>query len=462
MSVDLNNYFKLGLDSTNQATQQAGLINTIRTPADTTSAALNRVTFKVPKTGMLTADSHFNIRFLTGGVSNHNVNLISGALGAVKRMRITMGNKVLTDIERPSLHIIPHLYSRNTLTQLSDYHKHFIGCNYLLNTDFGDGTNSLNPYGSVAFTAANVVYQRQSNISTAGAPTYSLPLRLLGADFLNAASMPVFLLQNQEMIIELEFTNDSRDYAFIPNGAITAGSVSVDLNNIELVSTHIMLPDEVEQQQIMSLRNQPAQYPLIDTYLIRGVLPAGAGAQVGTPATERRSELYRLNVQNREVHKMLCVLKPLDGQAETVFANQRSLACGDENIQLKINGLNYFERPLTNSAIIYQVFKDYLDGMGLKFPVETCTGGSFVSKDQVVSTQFGEALKQEHYVGFDFKNGNQGVFGAGTVMKSAIEFEYSSLSDDDRVVESGARDMFFYVSVSKMLSIGNNVVSVSF
>ncbi len=461
MSVDLNNYFKLGLDSTNQATQQAGLINTIRTPADTTSAALNRVTFKVPKTGMLTADSHFNIRFTSTG-TGHNVNLITGALGAVKRMRITMGNKVLTDIERPSLHIIPHLYSRNTLTQLSDYHKHFIGCNYLLNTDFGNGTNTLNPYGSVAFTAAGALYQRQGEIGNGGAPTYSLPLRLLGADFLNAASMPVFLLQNQEMIIELEFTNDARDYVFIAGGTAGATSTSVDLNNIELVSTHIMLPDEVEQQQIMSLRNQPAQYPLVDTYLIRGVLPAGTGNQAGNPATERRSELYRLNVQNREVHKMLCVFKPLDGTDQSVFANQRSLACGDENIQLKINGLNYFERPLTNSAIIYQVFKDYLDGMGLKFPIETCTGGSFVSKDQVTSSQFETALKQQHYVGFDFKNGNQGVFGAGTIMKNAIEFEYSSLSDDDRVVESGARDMFFYVSVSKMLNIGNNVVNVSF
>ena len=100
--------------------------------------------------------------------------------------------------------------------------------------------------------------------------------------------------------------------------------------------------------------------------------------------------------------------------------------------------------------------------MGLKFPVESCNGGSFVSQDQVVSTQFLQALKQQHYVGFDFKNGNQGVFGAGTIMKNAIELEYESLSDDSRVTESGARDMFFYVSVSKMLSIGNNVVSVSF
>ena len=41
-------------------------------------------------------------------------------------MRTCILFEVLTDIERPSLHIIPHLYSRNTLTQLSDYHKHYL------------------------------------------------------------------------------------------------------------------------------------------------------------------------------------------------------------------------------------------------------------------------------------------------------------------------------------------------
>ncbi len=59
MSVNLQDYFKLGLDSTNNAGEQPGLINTIRTPADTRSASLNRVTFIVPMVGVLMAGAQF-------------------------------------------------------------------------------------------------------------------------------------------------------------------------------------------------------------------------------------------------------------------------------------------------------------------------------------------------------------------------------------------------------------------
>jgi hypothetical protein len=145
-----------------------------------------------------------------------------------------------------------------------------------------------------------------------------------------------------------------------------------------------------------------------------------------------------------------------------MFANQRSLAPGDENIQMKINGLNFFERPLTNSAIIYQVFKDYLDGISMKLPVETTTGTKFIKDDMITSSTFTQPIAQEHFVGFDFKNGNAGIFGAGTIMKSAMEIEYSRTPEDSGIQLSGARDVFFYVSVSKMLTIGNNVINVSF
>ena len=70
--IDIKSFFKLGLDSTDDAGEEAGLINTIRTPVDTQSRQLNRVTFKVPKIGMLTADSHINLRFTT---TKNNVGL---------------------------------------------------------------------------------------------------------------------------------------------------------------------------------------------------------------------------------------------------------------------------------------------------------------------------------------------------------------------------------------------------
>ena len=38
-----------------------------------------------------------------------------------------MGNKVLTDLENPSLLAVNDLYSQNTQQQLIDYHYHLMG-----------------------------------------------------------------------------------------------------------------------------------------------------------------------------------------------------------------------------------------------------------------------------------------------------------------------------------------------
>ena len=138
MSLNLNDYFNLGLDSTENATTQPGLINTIRTPTDTASSGLNRVTFKVPKIGMLTSDSHINIQFTTA-LSNVAPNLVAGALSCVERFRIIIDNKVLTDLENPSFLEVNNLYSQNTLTQLSDLHQVYLGNNFATRTNAATG-----------------------------------------------------------------------------------------------------------------------------------------------------------------------------------------------------------------------------------------------------------------------------------------------------------------------------------
>ena len=118
MSVNLNEYFNLGLDSTNNPIEEAGQINVFRTPVDTSSVNLNRITFKVPKSGLLTADSMLNLQFVlqdtTATDSQYTLNLINGAIGAIKRTRILLDNKVLVDLQRPGLPEIVKLYSRNT------------------------------------------------------------------------------------------------------------------------------------------------------------------------------------------------------------------------------------------------------------------------------------------------------------------------------------------------------------
>ena len=142
MSLDLNNYFKLGLDSTNDAVNEPGIMNTIRTPTDTASTTLNRITFKVPKIGMLTADSHINVQFLTSVMSaagRVTPNFVNGALGCVKRFRILMDNKVLTDLENPGKYTTANLYARKTPTQLADYHYHYLANQFKVDVRAADG-----------------------------------------------------------------------------------------------------------------------------------------------------------------------------------------------------------------------------------------------------------------------------------------------------------------------------------
>ena len=105
--TDLNSYFNLGLESTNQPIDNAGMINIFRTPVDTSSENLNRITFKFPKTGLLTGDTMITLQFVMSDSSNLTStltpNLANGAIGAIKRTRILVDNKSLVDLQRPGL-----------------------------------------------------------------------------------------------------------------------------------------------------------------------------------------------------------------------------------------------------------------------------------------------------------------------------------------------------------------------
>ena len=70
----------------------------------------------------------------------------------------------------------------------------------------------------------------------------------------------------------------------------------------------------------------------------------------------------------------------------------------------------------------------------------------------------------QHYLAIDFQNGNAGVFGAGSVQKTAMEIEYKTTPRvaTNPVQENRQYDTNFYLSVSKMLSIGARNVEISF
>ena len=465
MSVNLNDYFNLGLESTNQPIENAGMINVFRTPVDSSSTNLNRVSFKFPKTGLLTGDSMITLQFVlsdsAAATSNLTPNLVNGAIGAIKRTRILVDNKVLVDLERPSLPEVVKMYSRNTQVELSEKEYKLMGNQFKTQTN-SDGTEGFNTAetrliqdqstGAVSFTKNKILQEATSKV-------YGIPLKHLGADFLEQSSLPVFLLGSREIILELEFYSDCREYAVDPSGSpITSDACKVNLANCELVSTHISLPAEVEAQQIESMKKSPVTYPLKDTYLIKGYTNA---AVVG----DDKVETYRINFQNREVHNLLMVAVDNVPASKRITANQFANSMGDEKLQLKINGLNLFDRPIEKQPLMYQLTTYSEDGRTMKVPYNAyqVTNKSRLATKQSTDPLYLDYRGGFHYTKVDFSNANQGIFGSGTMMKTAAEIDYTHTpSSTASPNQEEVKDMYFYATISKLLTIGSNMVNISY
>jgi len=107
--------------------------------------------------------------------------------------------------------------------------------------------------------------------------------------------------------------------------------------------------------------------------------------------------------------------------------------------------------------------------MALKVPNQIYHGDRFSMECMEVAAASSDKgavrdyISTFHYLGFDFRNGNNGIFGAGTVQRQALEVDYSNTPRTNIKGNSATvKDVLFYASVSKMLSIGSNSIDVSF
>tara|TARA_R110002020_G_scaffold125423_1_gene282663 strand:- start:2644 stop:4044 length:1401 start_codon:yes stop_codon:yes gene_type:complete len=465
--TDLNSYFNLGLESTNQPIDNAGMINIFRTPVDTSSENLNRITFKFPKTGLLTGDTMITLQFTLndGGsamTSNLTPNLANGAIGAIKRTRILVDNKALVDLQRPGIAENVKLYTRNTQVELAEKEYAMLG-NQFRTTVQASGEEAINVDDMRYFNGdANVVgFNRNVIKQVATSKVYGIKLKHLGADFLEANSLPVFLMGHREIVLELEFHDDCREYIVDPNGgAFNAGDVKVSLADAELVSTHIMLPPDVEAQEVANMARQAVQYPLLDTYVVKGVVDT-AGIGLGSV----QDQTYRINFQNREVHNLLICNIDTVASAKRTIANQRANSLGGEKLQMKVNGQNLFDKRVEDQTLLYQLTTYSEDGRTLKVPFNAwrCDSASLANYRQATNPLYLDYRGGFHYLKVDFSNGNAGVFGSGTLMKTACEIDYSLVpATQTSPKQDEKRDVFFYVTISKLLSIGANQINISY
>lgn len=485
MSINLKQYFQLGTDTTNDAMDTPAVIQTYRTPTDTVSSLHNKVTIKLPKRGLLTKDSMIIVTpkakndFTTKDANYPMLNTVNGILGSIKRCSLLIDSKPLVDLEQPSFLENNKLYSRFTTAHLQDYHKFFLGNNFALETnetsssaDAARGKETLKKQNSIFFnseiTGVGKKFQSVRDKISADVLTnkrYGIYLYQLGFNFLKYNSLPVYLMKDREIELVIEFNADCRDWCFTNNQQVagtlielSSDDVNIALEEVELVSVHVLLDEEVEAEQRAMLQQNQVEYNLIESYLIRGTTTRPTGD------TTKQTELYRLNLQNREVHKVLTAFRQVNMATGTgnPLANQRAIAFGDETLNYRVNGTFVFDDDISNDALMYYLNSLYNNGNGLKVSPHAWSNSKLVIAqglaDDNTKDLYGGAF---HYIGQDFKT-NPGVFGGGIGFKVPLDIEYSytnGAAPDNALKE---HDALFYISASKMLRISANSVMISF
>lgn len=471
MALDLSEYFRLG-KTTDDMPLQEELYLTQRTAPETKSTSLNRVIFRVPEIGLLTRDSQIVLTPVNSSGNARALNPVNGILGCVRRTTLKIDGKIVESLEYPGLADVTDVYSRHTTAQLLDYDQFLHGSGQAVRVLRKDADAGVDQKGielmyrglPVDEDTANTISITKYPIgATRGASRkYGMRLVDLGIRFLELNNLPMYLMKSKPVTLEVEFDDDCRNW--VSGAAVAATDVSIDLDTVELVTSHIMVPKDIEQEGIMLLQDKPQMFNFVSRYMIPASLSTGV---VGTKV----NEVYRFNLQGRELHKFLMVFRD---DSNNFVANQASVCLGDEELQVRVNGQNLYDRPLTNPSLIYYQNQLYNEGRPLQVSLLQYMANSYTDGLGKAAGYHAATRGRFHYLGVDLSNGNMVVdksgrlvpmpYGGGVPQKSALEIDYSvtprltaSPAQDSRTVE-----VLVFVSVAKRLSIGRSAVEITF
>ena len=164
---------------------------------------------------------------------------------------------------------------------------------------------------------------------------------------------------------------------------------------------------------------------------------------------------------------MMCAVKnTITGTS--IMGNQFATSLGDESLQLKINGLNLFDRPINTQPMLYQLTTYSEDGRTLKIPynawaVTKQSLKAYLQPNLAINPEYFDYRGGFHYIKVDLSNANSGVFGSGTVMKTAAEIEHViTVRTETNPNQKTRMDVFFYATISKVMTLGQSQVNISY
>lgn len=484
-SPQIQDFFRLGLSQEDESLDDAGLVNTIRVAPESTSSLHNFCKFKFENVGLLTSDSGIMVQAQSNSTqAAAGLNMGAGILKAIKRVQVLIDGQTLSDLEDPCMLEGQRMYSRNTNSRLLDYHKSLLGNSFQIETEiagtkaFAKGFQKVASENSVQYsTDANPLpFPVRNNLvnTNTGFKKYFVHLHQLGLSFLRHQNLPLYLMKDRNIELIIEFFDDCREWGFNSAANLAANSLKINLENCELVQTNIILDEElVAQQRDLLSKAGSVNFPIIENYLIKGTITTGAAN------TMTDHSPIRLNLQNREVHRLLTCFKENEGSfVQDAMGNFKSHALGDEEINYRVNGNFLFDDDVDNASLIYYLNSQYNNGFALKVPFPAYNLNSLSNQQFPLATPADATQRnftvyegKMHYLGQSFRNGNDGVVGSGTSMRVPLELVYRQsavVSQADAAANgqpqqvSKTYSMNHYVGATKLLSISPSSVMISF
>lgn len=413
---------------------------------DPLTSNATKYVFRLEPTGFLDENSllTFKLKSRVALDQNCRVNCWNGALGAIQRCELTVGDFVLNDSDGVADWATLETFGTINRAQQNSVLSHYLG-NQLYTQSVAtasadatpntvitvgeiypdpdksgialggntDGTSADGAAVSVSGdrTVARINSHRLS-YDTDLNPTYAVPLGMI-IPALKGRTVPLFMFSEYRIYITIYFNtadkyvNKITDTNYAGTGRLVAASDDVSVSNVKLQIDYLIYPSAV-QDKLMSQLQTAEGYTMdfFDVVHIMKQLPAGI-------ANTEQSVEFRIGQNDREVHSVYMMRKLLSrgGRQYSMLLEQRVDGMPLEAIQWNINGDDEYPEFKENFGSHYDAVAEALGtDLDVERPMFFCD----------VNTEWAQLagatnplLGTYKPLAIDLRNGNPGILGAG-------------------------------------------------
>lgn len=411
---------------------------------DPLTSSASKYVFRLEPTGFLDENSLLTFKLQSAVNGQARVNCFNGALGAIQRCELTVGDFVLNDSDNVCEWATLETFGEVNRAQQNLKLSHYLGNQFysqsVATASTDSGTNNVITVGEifpdpdkcgvtlggwqdgtaqegapVSSNGVKKVAQINSHrlyTDTSKNPTYAIPLGMI-IPALKGRTVPLFMFSEYRIYITIYFNTADKYCNKITQADYNAGqslqcaSADVSVQNVKLQIDYLIYPSNVQEKLMSEIATaQGYTMDFFDVVHIMKQLDAGA------TNIEQTAE-FRIGQNDREVHTvyMMRKLNTMAGRHKALLLEQRCDGMPLESIQWNVNGADEYPEFKDNFASHYDGLSMALGtDLDMERPMYFCDVNTEWSQ---LAGATNPLLGTYKPLALDLRNGNPGVLGAG-------------------------------------------------